>query len=240
MDGITVDTFFNGRIQVRQRGQGYRFSVDAVLLADHVRPKPGETVLELGTGCGIIALILAYRYPGIKISAVEVQKDMASLAVRNVAENHFSDRVSVCYQDMKNLPDANIPGPVDWVISNPPYRKARSGRVNPDPQRAIARHEIMVNLADVVAVSRRMLKTGGRLVTVYPAERLVDVLVEMRAAGIEPKKLRMIHSQANARAKRVLVQGALGMRSGLIVGPPLNIYEKDGGYTQETAAMFAP
>jgi len=240
MNAFTWDTFFNGRIRIRQNRFGYRFSLDAVLLASHVQPRAGETVLDLGAGCGIISLILAYRHPDIKIFGVEVQKEIADLAALNVEENQMAGRVAVFRLDMKTLPVSAIPGPVDWVVCNPPYRKVDSGRINPDRQRAIARHEIMVTLKDIAAVSRRMLRTAGKFVTVYPAERLTDLMTEMRLAGIEPKRLRMIHSKRSADAKLVLVEGAGGVRSGMTVCPPLVIYRENGVYTQEVAAMFQP
>ena len=238
MSRHTVDTFFNGRIRVVQDRTGYRFSIDAVLLADHVQPRVGDTVVDLGTGCGIIPLILAYRHPGVDIFGVEVQEDVAAIAKQNVVENRQSARIHVFCQDMKQLPFSPIPNPVDWVITNPPYRKVNAGRLNPNRQRAVARHEILVTLRDVVAVARRMLKTGGKFLTVYPVERLVDVLTEMRTAGVEPKNLRMIHSKRKAPAKLVLVEGAKRVRPGVIAGPPLVIYREDGTYTGEVAGMF--
>lgn len=238
---LTVDTFFNGHLQVLQHRSGYRFSIDAVLLAHHACPRPGDTVLDLGTGCGIVSLILAYRCPEIGgIWGVEVQEGVAALAETNVKKNRMSDRIRVLCRDMKRLPDSELPASVDWVISNPPYRKAGSGRMNPIRERAVARHEILVELKDVVAVSRRMLKTAGKFASIYPAERITDLMFEMRSAGIEPKRVRMIHPKNGTVANRVLVEGAMGARPGVSVDPPLYIYGDDGGYTASVKAMFEP
>ncbi|MBU0987479.1 MAG: methyltransferase, partial [Proteobacteria bacterium] len=136
MDALTTDSFFNGRLQIRQPEHGYRFSIDAVLLAGHAAPQPQDLVLDLGTGCGIIPLILAYRNPKIKVYGVEVQQQLADLAGLNVKKNGMEDRIVVCCMDMKELPTDMIPGPMDLVVSNPPYRKALSGRLNPNRQRA--------------------------------------------------------------------------------------------------------
>lgn len=239
-DQFTIDTFFNGKIQVKQSRTGYRFSIDSVLIAAHVKPRRDNTILDLGTGCGILPMILAYRNPIIKIYGVEVQMELADLAKLNVIENHMENRITVLCQDMKRLKLDIIPEPVDIVITNPPYRKSESGRLNPDRQKAIARHEIMVDLGDVIETARRMLKTAGKFITIYPAERMTDILSLMRSAGIEPKFMKMVHSGLGSGAKLILIEGKKGGRSGLKIGPPLVIYNKDGSYSEEVERMFMP
>jgi tRNA1Val (adenine37-N6)-methyltransferase len=240
MKSLTADSFFNGRIQVKQDRSGYRFSIDAVLLASHARPGPEDTVLDLGTGCGIIPMILAYRNPGIQVYGVEVQTDLADIATLNITENGLDDQITVLCMDMKALTLEMTSGPVDLVVSNPPFRKAESGRINPNRQRAVARHEIKATLHDVVETGRRMLRTGGRFVMVYLAERMTDILTQMRTAGIEPKSIRSIHSGIDTAAKLVLVEGKKGGRAGIKIAPPLIIYRKKGGYTDEIEKMFIP
>lgn len=240
MKSLTADSFFNGRIQVKQHRSGYRFSIDAVLLASHARPGPKDTVLDLGTGCGIIPMILAYRNPGIKIYGIEVQTDLADIAALNITENGLDDQIAVLCMDMKALILEMTSGPVDLVVSNPPFRKADSGRINPSRQRAVARHEIKATLYDVVETGRRMLRTGGRFVMVYSAERMADILTQMRTAGIEPKSIRAIHSGIETAAKLVLVEGKKEGRAGIKIGPPLIIYRKTGSYTDEVEKMFMP
>lgn len=238
---FTADTFFDGRIQVRQHRRGYRFSVDSVLLADYAAGCRAETVLDLGTGCGIIPLILAYRNPDVRILGVEIQRDLAGMAQENVVRNRLSGRITILQRDFKTLhrsksdPAGALP---DLVVSNPPYRRVRSGRMNPDSQKAVARHEIAADLGDVVGAARRMLEISGRFVAVHLAERTADLLCEMRTAGIEPKFLRMIHSRAGEPAKRILAEGKKGGRPGLTVGAPLVIYQPDGEYTPEVNRMF--
>ncbi len=240
MNDLTTDTFFNGRIQIKQNRYGYRFSIDAVLLAYYARPRPGDKVLDLGTGCGIIPLILAYRNPKIQIHGIEVQEELAALAALNVKENCMDGCITIQCRDMKALQQGMISGPVDLVVSNPPYRKPESGRINPDLQRAVARHEIKVSLYDVVETARRMLRISGRFVTIYLAERMTDILTQMRSSDIEPKFLRMIHSGRNTEAKLILVEGVKGGRPGTKIGPPLIIYREDGSYTDEVEKMFQP
>ena len=237
---ITADTFFNGKIAVRQNRNGYRFSIDAVLLAHHADPGLGGTVVDLGTGCGIIPMILAYRRPDIRIYGIELQKDLADMAAINVAESAMADRISIICADMKAFTTDMLNGPVDLVVSNPPYRLANSGRINPDAQRAKARHEITVTLEDVVQTAHRVLAVTGRLVMIYPAERITDLMVCMRSSGIEPKFLRTIHSGHRTEAKRILVEGVKGGCPGIKIDVSLIIYRQDGSYTDEVEKMFQP
>ena len=240
MNSYTTDTFFNGKIRITQDRTGYRFSIDAVVLAYHTVPQPREKVLDLGTGCGIIPLILAYRQPQIAIYGVEVQKELSELAVSNVRENQLEDRITVLSADMKLIDPSMTAGPVDMVVCNPPFRKQGSGRINPDAQRAVARHEITVTLGDIIQTSHRMLRTAGRLVLIYTAGRLTDILCRMRTDGIEPKFLRMIHSRQDSEAALILIEGVKGGRPGLKIAPPLIIYDKRNHYTDEVESMFRP
>jgi tRNA1Val (adenine37-N6)-methyltransferase len=240
MTSYTTDTFFNGRIGIKQNQAGYRFSIDAVLLAYHAGPRSGDKVLDLGTGCGIIPLIMAYRHPDIRICGVEVQAALAELAVSNARENRYDDRITIYCNDMKHLQPDKTAGAVDLVVCNPPYRKQGSGRINPDEQRAIARHELKADLGTVVKTAYRMLRTAGRFVTIYAADRITDILTEMRVDRLEPKYIRMVHSDRHAEAGLVLVEGIKGGRPGLKIAPPLIVYDDKGEYTKEVKKMFRP
>jgi tRNA1Val (adenine37-N6)-methyltransferase len=169
-----------------------------------------------------------------------VQKELAEIARRNVNDNAMPDRIVILQQDMKLLTAGMVAGPVDLVVCNPPYRRPHSGRLNPDRQKAVARHEISATLADVVDSARRILKTSGRFVTIYPAERLADVIAQMRTSRIEPKKLRMIHSDRYSGAKLVLVEGFNAVNPGMKILPPLFIYTRRGVYSKEVQKMFLP
>jgi len=240
MTTVTEDAFLNGRITIKQHRRGYRFSIDAVILAAHACLRGGEAVVDLGTGCGVIPLILAYRSPGSRICGIEVQKELAEIARRNVNDNAMPDRIVILQQDIKLLTAGMVAGPVDLVVCNPPYRRPYSGRLNPDRQKAVARHEISATLADVVDSARRILKTSGRFVMIYPAERLADVIAQMRISRIEPKKLRSIHSDRYSGAKLVLVEGFKAVNPGMEILPPLFIYTRRGVYSKEVQKMFLP
>jgi tRNA1Val (adenine37-N6)-methyltransferase len=238
VNGITTDTFFHGKLIVAQHQEGYRFSIDAVLLSHYAEPNPNARVLDLGTGCGIVALILAYRFPSIEIFGVELQSELARMAEFNVHQNEMQARINIIQADLTKPYIANLPGLFDMVVCNPPFRKSNSGRINPNRQKALARHEITVTLSDILGAAERFLRPKGCFVAVYTAERLMDLLASMRKAGIEPKRMRMIHSRANSAGNLVLMKGSKGGRPGLKVGPPMIIYNEDGSYTTELVQMF--
>ena len=214
-DTTTIDTFLNGSIQVAQKSDGYRFSIDAVLLAAAINPQNGETLVDLGTGCAIIPLILGYRHPKIRIRAVERQEELVALAKVNVEANQLQDRITVTKEDVRKLRTDQSTGPWDWVISNPPFYPTGTGRINPNDQKESARHEIHLNLTELLKAVRRLLRTGGRFATIYPSERGVTLLSQMRAMGIEPKWLRTIHSHTEDAAKLILVKGVMAGKPGL-------------------------
>ena len=240
MRRFTYDTLFDGALRIAQPRAGYRFSIDAVILAHSVRPKPGEKLLELGCGCGVIPLIIAFRFPETHLTGVEVQPELAQIARSNVIDNGMQDRIRILEMDMTQLDPLRIGGPVQRVVSNPPYRRAASGRLNPNPQRAVARHEIRVTSAQVIESAARMLTNGGHLHLIHTAERLPEIFTQMQTSGIEPKHLRGIQSRRTADAKRVLIRALKGGRPGIQIAPPLVVYEETGEYTEELQEMFLP
>lgn len=240
MDLLTDDHFFNGKLCIKQNKSGYRFSVDSVLLASHVKAAPGDKVLDIGTGCGIISLILAYRNPEIKIYGIEVQKSLADVAAVNVKNNGMEEQIEIIYTDIKNLKKDMLSGSPDIIVCNPPYRKTKSGRVNPDNQRAMARHEIMISLPEIFESASRLMDISGKFIMIYPSERIADIIAHMRFSGIEPKYLRFIYSKKNSESKLVIVEGIKGGGAGAKVASPLIIHKDDASYTDEVENMFMP
>lgn len=167
-----------------------------------------------------------------------MQTDLVELARTNAAQNRMTDRIHIVPADIRQLTTEQVNGPVDLVVCNPPYHKAQSGRLNPNRQRAIARHEIHLNLEQLLTSVRRILRTGGRFATIFPAERIVDLFCGMRGAGIEPKQMRAIHSRLPEGAKLILAQGVMRGNPGLTVDPPLAIYNDNGNYTDEVQQMM--
>nr|HID58470.1 tRNA1(Val) (adenine(37)-N6)-methyltransferase [Desulfobacterales bacterium] len=237
-DKLTVDCLFHGQIKVLQEKRGYRFSIDAVILAHHVSSIPYERAVDLGTGCGVIPIILAYRKPSGHIYGVEVQKTLAELARKNVFLNKMEDRISIIDQDLKEIEKVFGSASFDLVFSNPPYRRLNSGRINPYSQRAIARHEIMATLEDIVKCASHILINRGRMVVIYLAERIVDLVVKMREFDIEPKLLRTIHAYDDSEAKLIILEGIKGGKPGLKIGQPLVIYTGNSSYTEEIKEML--
>jgi len=215
----SMDEFMDGRLKVIQSKKGYRFSVDAILLSEFVSIREGDRVVDLGTGCGIIPLVLLLTRPIRRVLALEIQPDLADQASRNALLNGFAGRMDVLVGDIRTMPIA--PLSADVVICNPPYRQKMSGRINPDPQRAIARHEIMMSLEDILRASKRLLKAGGRLAVIYPSARLVDMMAKMERYGLEPKRMRLVYPDEESEAKLVLLEATAGGRQGLKVLPAL-------------------
>ena len=219
LPGETIDFFKDGRLKIIQSKKGYRFSIDAILLSDFVTIKKYDTVVDLGTGCGVIPLSLLISKPLEHIYCIEIQPELACQAMRNAKLNNLDEKMSVILGDMRHLP---LPASsVNVVVCNPPYRQKENGRINPDKQRAIARHEIHASLDDIINASKYLLSTKGRLSLIYPAERLTDLIDKLRQAGFEPKKLRVIYPDMDANAKLVLLEAWRGGKTGLTVLPPL-------------------
>jgi tRNA1Val (adenine37-N6)-methyltransferase len=215
----SMDEFMDGRLRLIQSTSGYRFSVDAVLVSEFVTTKPGDVVVDLGTGCGIMPLILLLTRPVRYAVGLEIQPHLAEKAVRNAVLNGFQDRMGVILGDIRHPPLAQ--GKADVVVCNPPYRPRNSGRINPAAEKAIARHEIMASLDDILKTASSLLKPKGRLAVIFPAARLVDVLVRMRGFGLEPKRIRVVYPGMESEAKLVLLEAWCGGKGGLKVLPPL-------------------
>jgi tRNA1(Val) A37 N6-methylase TrmN6 len=216
--GESVDPFLDGRLSLIQSENGYRFSIDALLLADFATIKEGDLVVDLGTGCGVIGLILLVSRPVKKVWGLEIQEELAGQAGRNVKMNGCSERMAVVRGDIARVPFKG--GCVDAVVCNPPYRKHRSGRINPHPERAIARHEILTGLEGITRAASFLLKRRGRLAMVYPAERLADLFSNFRRVNLEPKRLKLVYPSVRAGAKLALVEAMLGGRPGLKIEAP--------------------
>lgn len=208
-----------GRLKLIQSRDGYRFSIDAALLSEFATIRPGDVVFDLGTGCGVIPLILLLTKPVRRVFGLEVQERLVSQAVRNARLNGFVERMDVVRGDMRHAPFAA--GCADVVVCNPPYRKINSGRINPHPQKAIARHEILTSPDDLLRAASALLGKKGRFALVYPAVRLAEIFVRLRRFNLEPKRVRIHYPDLDANAKLALIEASLGGRPGLEILPPL-------------------
>jgi len=202
----TLDNFFNGKLQIIQKKKGYRFSIDAVLLSQFIKIRNNERAIDLGTGCGILPLLLAHTTKAHFFIGVEIQKGLAECAKKNVVLNHLEDRISILKQDFRELKGTLPPGSFDVVFSNPPYRKYRTGRINPSMEKAIARHEIKGTLEDLISIASYLLPPKGRCYLIFPALRTVDLLVALREGKLEPKRLQFVHPRIGEEAKFILTE----------------------------------
>ena len=237
---LTEESLFGGKLRCLQPRQGYRFSVDAVLLAHLLVPEPEARILDLGAGCGIVSLILSHRFPTASLVALEMQPRLAEIIRRNVASNTLASRITVIEGDCRRIATLLPQGSCDWVAANPPYYPTGSGRHYPETERARARHEILGGIGEMAEAAAFALKSGGRAAFVYPAGRaeiLLSVLWENRLA---PKRVQRVHPYPGAEAGLVLVEAVKDGGEGLAVLPPFFIcQEKGGAYTVEMAAMYA-
>jgi tRNA1Val (adenine37-N6)-methyltransferase len=234
----TVDTLFQGRLAVVQSKRGYRFSLDAVLLARFVKIRDREKIIDLGTGNGVIPLILASLYSSVRIVGIEVQEPMVQRALRSVAWNKLDHRMEIIRGDVCSIGELFSPRSFDMVVCNPPYRSFTSGRMNPDPERRVARHEVKGSLRDFLRAGFYLLRHKGSIALVYPATRALDLLQVMREEGVAPKRLRWVHSFKETEAVLLLAEGVKGAAGDLSVVPPLVVYERAGTYTAEVKTML--
>ncbi len=234
----TLEQLKIGRLHFVQPKRGYRFSLDAVLLADFVSAKPKERLIDLGTGSGIIPLLLSVLTPVREIVGFELQDRLVRFARRNVALNALDERIRVIQGDLKEITTCFRAGEFDLLCSNPPYRKLGNGRLNPESERAIARHEVECELKDLLSAAKFLLKPGGKMFMIYLPERLGELLAGVQHYGLEAKRIRCIHSMKHMPASLVLIEAQRDASSGLIVLPPLFLYCQKNVYSSEAQKIL--
>ncbi len=230
---------FNGRLKLYQPARGYRFSIDALVLAAFARERLSGVVADLGTGCGILPVLLARRDEITQILGIEIQEELADLARRNSELNGCQKKISIACGDVRSPGALSAPESFDAVVTNPPFYPVGSGRINTAAQKAAARHELNGTLEDFMGASSYLLKQGGRCTLVYSAARLVDLLAAMRGKKLEPKALRFVHANADEPANMVLAEAIKGAGAEIKIEPPLVLYAATGVYSPAALAVFA-
>ncbi len=249
---LTLDSIRD--IKLYQRERGYRFSMDALLLFDFVRlnSKKPARIADLGAGSGVIGLLLAKKYENARVCLIELQDGLFSLSLRNIGLNGLENRVIAikadinCIDSIKSAMEGaqavsappDVPAGFDIIVSNPPFRKAVSGRICQDKEKAAARHELTMSLLALVKAANYLVKDKGRFFMVYHPERLLEALDTLRAAGFEPKRLQFVHGREGLPAKMMLIEAVKGGRHGLAIEAPVFIYNADGGYTPRAGSIY--
>lgn len=246
-EGETLDTFYRGRIRILQSQKGYRFSVDAPLLADFIRTETGDEALEIGTGNGVISLLLSVK-PFKRITAVEIQERLAGLAERNVELNDLGDRIDVVRADLRTYDPGRS---FDLIFSNPPYIRRSSGFLSASAERSAAKHELHGGIGEILGKTAAWLAPEGRACFVYPEKRRADFLAAAGESGLEVRRLRSVHPRASeppnlfltelghAAREKEAAGGSAGAGSQPELMPPLILFGPDGKYTPDAEAIFA-
>ncbi|MDD7333510.1 MAG: tRNA1(Val) (adenine(37)-N6)-methyltransferase [Lachnospiraceae bacterium] len=227
----------NGYYIIQDPGR-FCFGMDAVLLSGFARVKPGEKALDLGTGTGIIPILLEAKTKGEHFTGLEIQPESADMAARSVAYNHLEEKVDIVTGDIKGASQIFGASSFDVVTTNPPYMIGQHGLVNEGDAKAIARHEILCDLDDILRESARILPPGGRFYMVHRPFRLAEIFSKMVAYRIEPKRMQMVYPFVDKEPNMVLIEGLRDGKSRLTVEKPLIVFEKPGVYTKDITEIY--
>ena len=233
-----LDDLQRNGFQIIQKTDGFCFGMDAVLLSGFASVRKGEKALDLGTGTGIIPILLKAKTEGEHFSALEIQEEMADMARRSVAANHLEKDITVVTGDIKEASRIFGAASFDVVTSNPPYMNDAHGLKNPDLPKAIARHEVLCTLDDVTREAAKVLKPGGRLYMVHRPHRLVEIITALTKYRLEPKRMKMVHPYVDREANMVLIEAVRGGRSMIKVEAPVIVYKEPGVYTDEIYDIY--
>ncbi len=237
-EGESLDDLILSDMRVIQPVKGYRFSIDAVLLAHFADLKGIKQVVDLGTGCAVIPLLLSHRDPGIKVLGIELQPAMADRARRCIQINNRTDRIDIMEADIKEITSVLPGGEAELVLSNPPFYKQGEGHVNQNREVAIARHEIELNLDQLVAAAVHLLTAEGRLALIHRTNRLTDIIRVFRHYQLAVSRIRMVHPHADRPANLVLVEGSRKIVHEPALEPPLTIYTAENHYCDEIRHIY--
>ncbi|MFR3730892.1 tRNA1(Val) (adenine(37)-N6)-methyltransferase [Lacrimispora sp.] len=237
-DNERIDDLQRNGYKIIQKQNGFCFGMDAVLLSGFARVKPGERAVDLGTGTGIIPILLEAKYEGLHYTGLEIQEEMADMARRSVALNNLEEKLSIVTGDIKEASRLFGAASFDVVTSNPPYMNDAHGLKNPELPKAIARHEVLCTLDDVVREAARLLRPGGRFYMVHRPHRLIEIITALKGYGLEPKRMKMVHPFADREANMVLLEAVRGGRSMIKVEAPIIVYKEQGVYTDEIYTIY--
>ena len=236
--GERLDDLQLSGYMIIQDPERFCFGVDAVLLTDFVKVKKEERVLDLGTGTGVIPILLEAKTNGAHFTGLEIQEESADMARRSVAYNHLEESVSIVTGDIKEAAALFGAASFDVVTCNPPYMTGNHGLVNPEQPKAVARHEILCTLEDVVGQTAKVLRPGGRFYLVHRPFRLAEILTLLVQYKLEPKRMRLVYPFVDKEPNMVLIEALSGGRSRITVEKPLIVYKAQGVYTDEIYEVY--
>ena len=226
-------------LKIIQKNDGFCFGIDAVLLSDFAKEiRNNSNVLDLGTGTGILSILLCAKTNLNKIYGVEIQKDIADMATRSVRMNNLEEKVQIINMDINELENKFNTNYFDSIVTNPPYKNKNTGVTNENEYKYISRHETTAELKDFIKISFKMLKDKGSLYMVHRPERLVDIISELRNNKLEPKKIKFVYSNINKEPKLVLIKAVKNGNKFLQVEKPLFVYKENGEYTDEILKIY--
>lgn len=236
--GERLDDLQRNGYRIIQNPEKFCFGMDAVLLAGFARAYPSQKVLDLGTGTGIIPILMEGRYGVGQLSALEIQEESADMAVRSVALNGLTERIRVIHGDIKEVSNLFEASSFDVVTSNPPYMAEKDGLKNPNEAMRIARHEVLCKLDDVVGAAAYCLKEKGRFYMVHRPTRLGEIFACLRAHRLEVKRMCLVYPYVDKEPNMVLIEALKGGNPGMRVEKPLIVYEAPGKYTREIYDIY--
>ena len=226
-------------LKIIQNIDGFCFGIDSVLISDFAKNiRKNSVVVDLGTGTGIISILLSKKTLAKKIYGVEIQKEVCEMAKRSVLLNNLQDKIEIINEDIKEISEKLGLQMCDVVVTNPPYKKYGTGLLNEKESKIISRHEKECTLEDVIKQSFKILKDKGSFYMVHRPDRLVDIIFLMRKYKIEPKELRIVYSNMNSKAVLILIKGIKNAGEELKLINPLYIYNEDGTYTDEILRIY--
>lgn len=233
-----LDDLQRNNLKIIQKTDGFCFGMDAVLLSGFTFVKEGEQVLDLGTGTGIIPLLLSAKTRGKHFSALEIQEEIADMAARSVSLNHLEEKIKIVKGDIKEASRIFGAASFDVVTTNPPYMNDSHGLKNPAEMKAVSRHEVLCTLEDVVREGAKVLKPGGRMYMVHRPHRLIEILETMTKYRLEPKRMKFVHPFWNKEANMVLIESVRGGGAFLKLEAPIVVYKEPGVYTEEIYDIY--
>lgn len=238
LEGERLDDLYRNHYKIIQNTKKFCFGMDAVLLSGFTKVKEGERALDLGTGTGIIPILLEAKTKGKQFCALEIQEESAEMARRSVIINGLQEKINIVTGDIKEASGIFGAASFDVVTTNPPYMTGKHGLVNPDLPKAIARHEILCTLEDVVSEGSKVLRLGGRFYMVHRPFRLAEIMMVLAQYRLEPKRMRLVYPYIDKEPNMVLLEAIKGARPRITVDPPLIVYKEPDVYTQEIYDIY--